>query len=639
MVFAIVFLIQTTVCVFVINAYKGEQLEGLRETARAALVAAIVNNTRGRADEAPASPFSKQEGARLITHTTIKGLAVYDLRNSLIQSYGAPPLFNPDRNNQIPFNTPASDNPYYEALFTSDEMGHPYNIVVKLDAKNIVSRVAAHTRQSLFILFLITLFVTGILMLAMSQMLLTPLLRQNDATLQQLHKQAEDKIYKFAYFDSLTGLPNQTYLLEHMAEAIKYKTFDQDAVVAVLSVDLDHFKDINDAMGQETGDRLLKIVSQRLVKAMPENALVARSSADEFIIMVVLKPDQPDSAALAENFFAAMQNPVQIDEENFLVRASIGVSHYPADGADAHQILENADLALHRAKEEGRATVRYYSQGFDLEVQQKSQMLRDLRGALEQKQLQLHYHPQFDIKTGEIVGAEALLRWWRPDSSKAGGKFIPPLEFIPMAEHSGLIVPIGEFVLRTACATNKMWQNKGLPPFRIAVNVSGVQFHRSDIVKLAGDILRETNLEPQWLELEITESVFMEDMQMAIDILDQLHQQGIQLAIDDFGTGYSSLSYLRQFPIDHLKIDQSFVRASLININDRMIIQAIITLAQSLNLKIIAEGVETKDHEDLLKEEGCDEAQGFKYTKPLPADKFWDFVIAHNNALAKSGKG
>ena len=301
-------------------------------------------------------------------------------------------------------------------------------------------------------------------------------------------------------------------------------------------------------------------------------------------------------------------------------------------------LLKNADIALNRAKAEGRDTVRYYSKDFDVMVQQRAQIMRDLRKALENKELQIYYHPQFDLRTGQIVGAEALLRWWKPDSSKAGGKFISPVEFIPVAEQSGLIVPIGEYVLREACATAKAWQERGLPPFRMAINISGVQFHRSDIVTLVADVLEQTGLEPKWLELELTESIFIEDTQGAIDILDQLHQQGIELAVDDFGTGYSSLNYLRQFPINRLKIDQSFVRTSILNLNDRMITRAIINIGHSLGLKVIAEGVEIKDHEDLLKEEGCDEVQGFKYSKPIPADKFWDFAVAYNENIAKNNK-
>jgi len=525
---------------------------------------------------------------------------------------------------------------------------------------------------------LTALFVTGVLMLALSRWLLEPivllrnnllsavknpekpdilqpkretsdeigatigiandLILQNSGNLKRLRTQAEDKIHKLAYFDSLTGLPNRTYFLEKLGESIKGKVIKDDGKLAVISVDIDNFKDINDTMGHEIGDKLLTAVGNRLVKTLPGDSVVARAGADEFIIIVYLGPEQPDSSVLVERVFAAMLEPVNIMKERFQVRVSIGVAHCPDDGIDARQIMKNADIALNRAKEEGRDTVRYYSQDFDRAIQQRFQLLRDLRIAIDQKQLRLYYHPQFDLKTGQLVGAEALLRWWRPDNSKEGGRYISPVEFIPVAEESGLIVPIGEYVLRTACETNKKWQENGLPPLRIAVNVSGAQFHRGDIVRLVAAVLGETKLEPYWLELEVTESVFMENMQIAIDILNQLHELGIELAVDDFGTGYSSLSYLRQFPIHRIKIDQSFIRNALTNRDDRMIVKTIITLGHNLGLKVIAEGVETSEHENFLKEEGCDEAQGFKYSKPLPEEKFLDFAVAYNRTLAKNSK-
>ncbi|MDE2336266.1 MAG: bifunctional diguanylate cyclase/phosphodiesterase [Alphaproteobacteria bacterium] len=405
-----------------------------------------------------------------------------------------------------------------------------------------------------------------------------------------------------------------------------------------MAVDIDHFKDINDTMGHEIGDKLLEAVGKRLVKSLPDRAVVARASADEFTVMAVMGADHPGSASIAEKIFSVMAEPVSIMQESFQVRVSIGVSHYPSDGETARQILKNADISLNRAKEDGRDTVRYYSQEFDEAVHYRFQMLRDLRNAINRKELQVYYQPQFELKTGRMVGAEALLRWWLPDNSKEGGQFIPPAEFIPVAEQAGLIVPIGEYVLRTACATNKMWQEKGLPPFRMAVNLSGVQFHRGDVVGLVDTILKETGLEPRWLELEVTESVFMENMQAAIDILHRLHSLGVELAVDDFGTGYSSLSYLRQFPIDRLKIDQSFIRNALVNVDDKMITRTIITLGHSLDLKVIAEGVETNEHEKFLRELNCDEVQGFKYTQPIPADKLYDFVVEYNRQLAKNGK-
>jgi diguanylate cyclase (GGDEF)-like protein len=466
------------------------------------------------------------------------------------------------------------------------------------------------------------------------------LIRQNSDNLVRLRTQAEDKIRKLAYFDSLTGLPNRTFFLEKLGESIQQKVQEEGGKLAVISIDIDNFKDVNDTMGHEVGDRLLEAIGKRLVKTLPPDAVVARVSADEFTAIVNLGPEHPDSAVYVERIFVSMIDPVNISKERLQVRVSMGVAHYPDDGDDPHQLLKNADIALNRAKEEGRDTVRYYSQDFDRIIQRRFRMLRDLRIAMDQKQLKLHYHPQFELKTGRLVAAEALLRWWRPDTSKegGGGKYIPPSEFIPIAEQSGLIVPIGEYVLRTACETNKKWQERGLPPIRIAVNISGVQFHRGDIVSLVSAVLEETKLEPRWLELEVTEGVFMESMQVAINTLNQLHQLGIELAVDDFGTGYSSLSYLRQFPIDRLKIDQSFIVNAATNQDDRIIVRTIIQLGHNLGLKVIAEGVETIEHETLLREEGCDESQGFKYIQPIPEEEFWDFAVAYNRSLAEKEK-
>lgn len=464
------------------------------------------------------------------------------------------------------------------------------------------------------------------------------LIRQNATNLKKLRSQAEDKIHQLAYYDSLTGLPNRAFFMEKLEDDIKRKVEEGEGRLAVICLDVDHFKDINDTMGHDVGDALLEIISKRLVKSLPDDVLIARASSDEFIIMAPLQNNQPNAAALVDKIFAAMAEPVSLLQEKFQVRVSIGAAHCPDDGMDARTILKNADIALNRAKEEGRDTVRYYSQDFDVAVQTRFQMLRDLRVALEENHLQLYYHPQFELKTGRIIGVEALLRWFRPDNSKNGGSMVPPLDFIPLAEESGLIVPIGEWVLKTACKMNKQWQDSGMPPFRIAVNISSVQFHRADLVRTVKEALDESGLDPKYLELEVTEGVFMENMDHAIEILNQLHRQGVELAVDDFGTGYSSLNYLRHFPIDRLKIDQTFVRNALINPDDRTIARTIIALGHSLNLKVMAEGVETQEHEDFLRAEGCDEAQGYKYSKPIPEQKLREFVAEYNRGLAKTTK-
>jgi len=670
-VFMMILLVQTVVLIFTLPLYQTEQLSGLREIARTALSYSL---NRQHA----ALPLTKEAWDRLRVDSQIRGLTVYNLNNNIVQHYGSPTMLRPAFGKEILSKYLSPDGNFYEVTFIPAELRNPYNIVARIDASAVQERVDGYKHQNLWILICMSGFVTSVLMLVLTLWLLEPmillrnnllsaardpekpniqslkkeihdeigiairiandLIRQNASSLKRLRVQAEDKIHKLAYFDTLTGLPNRTYFLEQLEELIKNKALNPGESLAVLAVDIDHFKDINDTMGHEIGDKLLEAIAKRLVKSLPDEAVVARASADEFTIMSKLKVDQDGSAELVAKIFAAITEPVSIMQESFQVRVSIGVSHYPADGGEARNILKNADIALNRAKEEGRDTARYYSQEFDNAVHRRFEILRDLRNAMNQKELMLYYHPQFDLKTGQIVGTEALLRWWHPDNSKEGGAFIPPAEFIPVAEQAGLLVLMGEFILRTACETNKMWQDKGLPPFRMAVNISGVQFHRGDIVSLVATVLKETGLDPKWLELEVTESVFMENMQAAIDILHELHSLGVELAVDDFGTGYSSLSYLRQFPIDRLKVDQSFIRNALINVDDEMITRTIITLGHSLDLKVIAEGVETAEHEAFLKEAGCDEVQGFKYTKPIPAEKFWEYTLEYNRNLAKNTK-
>lgn len=671
-VFVTMVVVQISLMMITLNNFENEKLLELKEIARSAIVPSLENQR-----EQLVSPISKADAQRLVNETVVEGVAVYALDYSPITYYGETVLLTPREVLNGTTDYRSSDLSRYETIFTPVDLGRPYNIVMRIDASNVQPLVLNHIKQNVIILLLLSGFVTSVLMLALGQWLLEPimllrgnlleaaknpenpnikrasmdtrdevgmavriandLIRQNANNLKRLRVQAEDKIHKLAYFDALTGLPNRTQFIDKLEETIKTDVIKGDARLAVLAVDLDHFKDINDTMGHEIGDKLLDAVGKRLSKAVPEGSLVARSSADEFAVMVMLDEDNPDSTNIIENIFTSISEPISILQERFQIRTSIGVAHCPDDGVEAGQILKNADIALNRSKAEGRDTVRYYSEDFDKAVQQRFQMLRDLRQALTENQLQLHYHPQFHLETGAMIGAEALLRWWRPDNSKEGGSFVSPVEFIPIAEQSGLIVPIGEWVLRTACKMNKEWQKSGMPPFRIAVNISGVQFHRGDIVAMVDNVLKETGLDPKWLELEVTESVFMENMDVAIDILHQLHGLGVELAVDDFGTGYSSLSYLRQFPIDRLKIDQSFTKNALVDPGDATITRTIITLGHSLGLKVIAEGVETTDHEDFLREEGCDEVQGFKYTKPIPADQLREFALKWNRNLAKEG--
>jgi diguanylate cyclase (GGDEF)-like protein len=670
--FACILMVQAAAMTLTVRQFEIEKIDKLREITKT-----YISGMSDKGQELHVSNILKNSEKALTDEANITGITLYNDRLMVTERYGMPTDLKPRSDNRHPDRLKISSTEV-DILLSPRETKSDYYVTARLETRDFSLLLKGHLYEMGFTLLGLGALATAVLMLLLGRWLLDPimllrtnllnaarnperpeiermkketrdeigiairiandLIRQNASNLKRLRAQAEDKIHKLAYYDALTGLPNRTFFIEKLDDCIKRKVAEEDRQLAVLCVDIDHFKDINDTMGHEFGDKLLEAIAKRLVKAMPPDSVISRASADEFIIMTVLKSEYNDSSILVDSVFAAMVEPVSIMQEKFQVRVSIGVAHCPDDGMDARQILKNADIALNRAKEDGRDTVRYYSEDFDVAVQQRFQMLRDLRLALDENQLQLYYHPQFDLKTGHIVGVEALLRWWRPDQSREGGSFIPPLDFIPMAEESGLIVPIGEWVLKTACAANKAWQYQGLPPFRIAVNISSVQFHRSNLVQIVSEALRESKLDAKYLELEVTESAFMENMQTAIDILNQLHRLGVELAIDDFGTGYSSLSYLRQFPIDRLKIDQSFIRNALINPDDRTIATTIINLGHSLNLKVMAEGVETAEHENFLKEKGCDEAQGYKYSKPIPAEKLRDFVRDHTRKMAEEGR-
>lgn len=624
-------------------------------------------------DSRKGAPITAMHADDFFRTTELNGIAIYDLDFKPMIAYGVQPRLLSNDNAKNETLQAAADGKAYEMIFTPRELALPYFVAANINADAIQKAVWKYALESLLTAIILSALVTTFIISALSRWILEPfvvlrqnmrsavvdpqkpeihdlsktaddevsvtvhiandLIRQNAINIAKLKEQAEDKIHKLSYYDTLTNLPNRSYFTETLDKMIKNHVLVKDKSLVVMSVDLDHFKDINDSMGHETGDMLLEAVAQRLVNATPEGSVVARSSADEFAIMVPINREFSESSEIVNRIYAAFHQPVTVAQEKFQIRASIGIAQCPQDGVDAGHIMKNADIALNRAKEDGRNTYRYYSEHFDRMVQSRFQMLRDLRGALENNQLELHYHPQFDLKSGKMIGAEALLRWWRPDDSEAGGSYVSPGKFIPVAEQSGLIVQIGEWVLRTACAEAAKWQKGEYPLFRMAVNLSGAQFHRGDIVNTVRKVLKETGLDPRGLELEVTESVFMDDVNFTANILDQLHDMGCEIAIDDFGTGYSSLSYLRQFPIDRLKIDQSFIRDALTDTDDQAITRTIINLGHSLGLKVIAEGVETQAHQDFLISENCDEAQGFKYSKPVPMEKLYDFAKAYKNDL------
>ncbi|MCI2256056.1 PAS domain S-box protein [Domibacillus sp. PGB-M46] len=425
-------------------------------------------------------------------------------------------------------------------------------------------------------------------------------------------KKAEEKIEYLAYHDALTGLSNRYQFYTRLKNHLLQETTKG---LAVLMIDLDRFKFINDSLGQETGDRLIQKVSERLKNCMDTEEDLARNGSDEFLISLC-NMNRQEVSAVAERILASFTKPFQVDQYELYSTPSIGISFYPHDGKDVDTLIKKADSALHQVKRNGKNHYQFYDADIAEHTYEKWEIETDLRKALEQEELLLHYQPKVDLSSGKVAGAEALLRWQHPEKG-----LVSPAAFIPLAEETGLIIPIGEWILYTACAQNKAWQEAGLPPMVISVNLSVRQLYKPDLVGIVRRILKETDLSPQYLELEITESMLM-DMQQGLKILEELKKIGVQISMDDFGTGYSSLHYLKALPIDKLKIDQSFIRNCTADSNDAAITKTIITMAHQLKMKVVAEGVESKDQLAFLQRHLCNEGQGYLFSKPVPAAEF-----------------
>jgi diguanylate cyclase len=436
----------------------------------------------------------------------------------------------------------------------------------------------------------------------------------------EAHKMAEqiqigkDQLAHLAHYDVLTDLPNRILLLDRLNLAIELAG-RQGWHLALMFMDLDQFKHINDSLGHTVGDHLLKSVAQRLSGCARHSDTISRQGGDEFVMLLPFISSVEDATLCAQKMLAALDLPHHIDGHDLHISVSIGISIYPNDGKDAETLLKSADTAMYYAKENGRNNYKFFEQDMNARAVQRHSIETSLRRALERQEFVLYYQPKVNLQTGTIVGVEALIRWQHPERG-----LLPPALFIPIAEDCGLILPIGRWVLREACLQIRAWRQSGLPPITVAVNTSALEFRAKGFIEGIRATLEDTGLEPCYLELELTESVLMRDADFTHSMLNELSDLGIKLAIDDFGTGYSSLSYLRQFPIDTLKIDQSFVNQMTSSPDDASIVSAVISMSKSLNQRVIAEGVETPEQYAFLLAQNCDEGQGYYFARPVAAE-------------------
>ena len=434
-----------------------------------------------------------------------------------------------------------------------------------------------------------------------------------------------------ANHDALTGLANRNLFGDRLAQAISYAQRYRHAIWVVF-IDLDNFKLVNDSLGHQAGDQLLRVIGGRLRACVRNSDTVARLGGDEFMLILLDSPNSKLSPLLLRSVLEAVAAPVALDDQDVVVTCSIGVSLYPEDGADAQLLLKHADIAMYRAKDAGRNQIQFYEAAMHARISERTLIAAQLRGALARREFSLHYQPRVDLRSGQVVGMEALLRWQHPQLG-----MVPPGRFIGVAEETGLIVAIGVWVIQTACAQNQAWQRGGLPRLRVAVNLSARQFRDPGLADDIVDALAASGLDAQYLELELTESLMMQQIDEAVETLARLKRLGVALSIDDFGTGYSSLAYLKLFPLDYLKIDQSFIRDMLSDPSGAAIVRSVIALGHSLNFKIIAEGVETAAQLAYLRRHQCDEMQGYHFSRPLPAEQFGALLQAEKGLAPPDG--
>ncbi len=438
-------------------------------------------------------------------------------------------------------------------------------------------------------------------------------------------KRAEDRIQFMANHDALTGLPNRTLLEDRLSQSLLYaQRYDRWATVVF--IDLDNFKVINDSLGHNAGDELLKTIANRMVDCVRATDTVVRFGGDEFVVLLLDQPKDIDAiSATIQKLASAVAEPVNLDGHELRLTASMGIANYPSDGTDADTLLANADAAMYRAKAAGRDNFRFYTPELNTKVHEKFLLQEQLRNAVARSEFVLFYQPQVDLRSARVFAVEALIRWNHPILG-----LVPPIKFIPLAEETGLIVPMGEWALREACRQNKVWQEAGLPFINVSVNVSARQFSDKNLFAKVVSALQDSGLEARYLELELTESLIMQDVAQAIETMKQLQSLGIQLSIDDFGTGYSSLSALKTFPVARLKIDKSFISSLPVHDHDKAVASAMISLGQKLNLRVIAEGVESDEQVTFLRAHNCDEMQGYHFSRPIPAEAITEMLAARS---------
>jgi diguanylate cyclase (GGDEF)-like protein len=449
--------------------------------------------------------------------------------------------------------------------------------------------------------------------------------RRYETHLEELVRQRTAELNHLAYHDALTDLPNRVLFEDRLTQSLALAQRDRQTL-GVLFLSLDRFKKVNDTLGHALGYRLLREVAGRLTNCIREGETVARFEGDEFALLTHASGTDGVGEIIYQ-INEALGRPFTLDDHELFLTVSIGIALYPHDGEDAHALLKNAATALYRAKEQGGNNYQFYTADMNAKALKRLTLETSLRRALERMEFAAYYQPRVDMNTGLVIGAEALVRWRHPDLG-----LVPPAEFIPLAEDTGLIVPLGEWVLRTACAQSKSWQESGFAPLSVAVNLSARQFQQQNLSDVVARILRETGLDSHYLELELTESSIMKDAESSVRTLGELKEMGVKIAIDDFGTGYSSLGYLKRLPIDMLKIDQSFVRDVTTDPDDAALVMAIIALAHNLRLRVTAEGVETEEQRRFLHLLRCDEWQGYLCSRPLPAEAFEELLSSRGCA-------